>query len=72
MTYYIIEELGAKFENHANLSEKDHQQQIKNFKENYPDTPLPEYLEEGFNLARALSIMAFEIERLKTLSKLNV
>jgi hypothetical protein len=33
----------------------------------YPDVPLPKYMEYPFNIARALSVMACEIERLKHL-----
>lgn len=62
---YRIEALGSTFAKHAEITDKQCQQSIQNFKENNPDCPVPEPMKENFNLARALSVMASEIEMLK-------
>jgi len=62
---YNIEALASTFADHAGMSDA-HQQQINAmFKESNPGQDLPEHMANPFNVARALSVMAAEIEKLK-------
>ena len=39
----------------------------ENFKKDHPTEPIPDWMENGFSLSRALSVMAAETERLKNI-----
>ena len=62
---YRIETLSATFSKHAEKADENHQESIKNHNEAFPESDLPEWMEDPFNLSRALSVMAEEIARLK-------
>lgn len=62
---YRIQSLGITFSKHADQAEIDAIEMIKRFTENFPQTELPEHFRNCFNIARALSVMACEIERIK-------
>lgn len=66
---YRIENLAFLFEKHAEQADFNHQQFIKKYREDFPDSELPEHLSNEFNIARALSVMAAEIEKLKMICK---
>jgi hypothetical protein len=66
---YRIEKLGDLFAEHAIKAEKQHEEDIRKFKENYPDSELPEHFQKPyFSIARALSVMAYEIAKLSGLA----
>ena len=63
---YRIEALASTFEKHAEEADIQHKHFIDMHKINYPDSPLPPHFEaEMFNISRALSVMAAEIEKCK-------
>lgn len=64
---YLIEDLPAIFGKHADEADWNHQQSIKNHREAFPDSELPEWMSYEFNISRALAVMAAEIDRLKTI-----
>ena len=64
---YSLENLISIFKKHANQSDKNQQEIIRYYKENFPDSELPEYMKDNFNISYALSVMCCEIEKLKTL-----
>jgi hypothetical protein len=62
---YTVENLVNIFFDHAKMSE-DHVAKLKEeFIKNFPDQPIPGHLDEGFNLAKALSVLCSEIAKLK-------
>jgi len=63
---YRIEKLSETFSKHADIAEADNQSSIKNYRESFPRSDIPEWMENPFNISRALSVMAAEIESLKT------
>jgi hypothetical protein len=62
---YRIESLASIFGMHADEAEKNYKESVEHHLEAFPDSDLPEWMADDFNLARALSVMAAEIERLK-------
>ena len=62
---YTVEALGYTFFKHAEQYDEALKEDIRKFKENFPDSELPEHMKTGFNVARALSTMACEIEKIK-------
>jgi hypothetical protein len=64
-TDYRIESLAEIFLNHARECEIDIEKQIVCCQHYHPNDPLPEYMIDRFNLAKALSVMANEIARIK-------
>jgi len=60
-----MEKLRLTFLDHASESKKCKESDIINFKENYPDEPLPEHLINAFSLPTALAVMCAEIIRLR-------
>lgn len=62
---YRIESLGNIFAKHAEEADKNNEIHLEKYKENYPDSPIPEHMKNPFNVAKAFSVMACEIERLK-------
>jgi hypothetical protein len=58
---YRIETLGSVFTKFANEVDEHNAFLIQRHKKNYSDEPIPKEISENFNLARALSIMAYEI-----------
>ncbi len=66
---YSIDNLALNFVEHSIESDKILQKNIRRFKEDYPDNPLPNHYENSFNLSRALSVLTDEILDLK--EKLN-
>lgn len=62
---YRIEALGTTFSDHAEISDNHTKQMIEQFKTNFPEAEVPSHFNNQFNLCRALSVMACEIERLK-------
>jgi len=62
---YNLESLSAIFTDQAERAEKMQQELIEKYKENYPDSPLPEHFEDSFNVARALSVISSELVLLK-------
>lgn len=65
---YSIDKLPAIFANHARIANNINQQQIQNYREISEGAPLPDHLKNPFNLALALSIMAQEINDLRSKS----
>ena len=64
---YRIEKLGEVFEKHADRAEAQFKEDVRKFKENYPDSELPDHFKKPhFNIAKALSVMAEEIAKLKS------
>ena len=63
---YELDELIKTFTKHAEMHDKSNKENIRNFKENYPDAELPAHFKDEFNVSRALSSMCQEIERLKS------
>lgn len=62
---YRLESLSAIFAEHADRADKCQEDLVKQYREDYPHTPLPDHFKDGFNIARALSVMACELEKLK-------
>ena len=62
---YRIESLGGLFSEHADKSDKSREERLMLFQEENPTSELPEHYKNEFNLPRALSVMAYEIDRLK-------
>lgn len=62
---YRLETLASTFGTHADMADA-HQEFInKSFAEQNPGQELPEHMKNPFNVAKALSVMAAEIEKLK-------
>lgn len=61
---YSIEELIKTFATHAEKAESDRLNMIKHHQANFPDSPLPEYLNEEFNIAQAFHHICVEIDKL--------
>ncbi len=66
---YRIEALISLFSKHADLSDEQHKEHVKQYKENFPNQKLPKHMQKTFNLPRALSAMAYEIVKLKQKEK---
>lgn len=66
---YRLEALVSIFDTHANQSEKNSLDAESSFRIKYPDCPVPEHMVNPFNLARALSVMAYELQRLKIITE---
>jgi hypothetical protein len=64
---YRIECLGSVFKEHADRGDKRLEEMRMIFQEEHPTSEMPKHYEDDFNLARALSVMVCEIERLKQL-----
>ena len=62
---YRIEALSATFAQHADLADQHQKFVNKMYAEQNPDQELPEHMGNPFNAARAFSVMAAEIEKLK-------
>lgn len=62
---YRIETLSETFSKHAHQADVNHQESIKKYTESFPESDLPKWMDDPFNLSRALSVMAAEIDRLK-------
>lgn len=65
---YSIEKLPGIFANHARIANNINQEQTQKFMEANPGAPLPDHLRYPFNIALALSIMAQEINDLRSKS----
>jgi hypothetical protein len=65
ITDYRIENLSSIFDSQADKSDDARHQILEKYKEKYPTERIPEYLTEDFILARALAVMAREIQELK-------
>lgn len=61
---YTLKFLVETFSRHAIEAEKGKKKFIKEFKENYPDEPLPEHVKDDFNLPEALACICMEIMRI--------
>jgi mRNA-degrading endonuclease RelE of RelBE toxin-antitoxin system len=66
---YSIENLAATFEKHAQELDKDTEELLKKFMEEDPEEPIPKYIDNPFNLPRALCVMMKEIDRLRQICK---
>jgi len=62
---YKIEGLSGIFADHAIKAEENDKLLLQQFLEQNPGSPIPDHFIDPFNIAKALSIMAFEINRLK-------
>lgn len=62
---YSLENLLSTFNSNALEVDASRLQQLKRFKENYPNNPLPKHLESDFNINRAFYNMIAEIMELK-------
>lgn len=60
-----LEELIKTFTDHEKQAHKSDQERIKQFKEDYPEEPLPDHFKERFMLPMALAFMCSEILKLK-------
>lgn len=68
MTDYRVSNLTSLFLSHAEEIEKDRIEAINDHEEDCePHEDLPEYLSDDFNIAKALSVICWEIERLKNI-----
>jgi len=66
---YRIENLASTFDKHAQKIDKLNEEMLRNLLENYPSSEIPSHMNDPFNIARALSVMACEIDRLKQICK---
>jgi len=64
---YRIEALSATFCKHAEEADRIRKEHIRNFKDKFPGEKIPDYSLDNFNICRALSVMACEIEKLKSM-----
>jgi hypothetical protein len=62
---YYIEKLIETFENHSQKFDIQQKELIKKYRENYPDTPLPEHFCYDFSISKALKSMCEEIQKLR-------
>lgn len=62
---YDIENLEAAFMDHCEQAIANSKIALEKFMANDPNAPIPEYLEDPFQLAMALAVMAREIHDLK-------
>ncbi len=62
---YRISTLSSTFGNHADIEDKQNEEMLLRYQEEYPDSPIPEHMIYPFNLFKALCVMACEIERIK-------
>lgn len=67
---YRLEELSSIFAEHAKIADKARKEQIEQYMENYPGSPLPEHFLEDFNIAKALAVIAAELTWLKKYQKI--
>ena len=65
---YSIDNLTRIFATHARITNNMHQEQIARFKEANPDAPIPDHMKDPFNISLALSVMAQEINNLRSKS----
>jgi hypothetical protein len=72
MTDYRIETLQSIFEEHSLLNEKNRKDSILRFKLNFPNDPLPVHYDDDFNISKAFSVMAKEINELKEMLKSHI
>ncbi len=61
---YEIENIKTSFSIRGDKWEIVKEKNIQRFKEDYPESTLPEHLMDNFNIARALAVMAYHLERL--------
>lgn len=64
-TDYSIENLEFIFMRHAEEAEQRNKEIIDNFKKDYPNEDIPDHMKSSFNLAKALSVMANEINKFR-------
>ena len=64
-TIYNLEGLIKKFSEHAKFADDYRENQLNEYKKEFPEQDVPEHLLQDFNLARALSYLASEIDALK-------
>lgn len=62
---YSIEGIVDYFEKHAEHVRGANEGQLEEWKDRYPDGPVPDALERPFNFSMALAVMASEIQLLK-------
>jgi len=62
---YTLSGLALTFGEHAKMSESHRNFAIEEFKKNFPDQEVPTSLTYDFNISKALSVMAAEIEKIK-------
>lgn len=60
-----IKQLIEIFSAHEIEAEKDRQEALKKFKENYPDEQVPAHMLETFNICTAFKVMCKEISDIK-------
>ena len=72
MQSYLLEDLASTFAKHADELEKKQKQMRKQYKKDHDGQDLPDYMKDPFNLSRALSVMAQEIENLKKAQELKM
>lgn len=63
--FYSIEKLPEIFAEHALIASKESERLLKMYIENNPNQPIPEYLQESFNIALALRVMCQAIKDLQ-------
>jgi hypothetical protein len=52
-----LKQLHETFKEHARQHDELHKKHIASFKEQYPNDPLPDHMQDAFNLAQALALM---------------
>jgi len=62
---YSLENLGLTFLKHSKLAEKNLERDIERYRENYPNSSIPEHFKDVFNLSKALGVLTNEILDLK-------
>lgn len=66
LTKYNLGTLHEEFARHAEEQERQNQHEIERFKELHPNKELPPHLQNPFNLAWALKVMALELKNLSS------
>lgn len=62
---YTIDYLMQKFADHAHQATKERVKLEKEFRENYPEEPVPSHMKDNFNLPQALATICEEIKNLQ-------
>lgn len=65
MTKYTLESLIKTFSEHAFETEEARKKYMKQFKEDYPNEPLPDYMLKDFNLPLAFVCICEELLKLR-------
>lgn len=62
---YTIENLPNLFLEHAKMNDEHNKQILEHYKQNFPDSEVPSYISNPFNISQALHVMTAEILKMK-------